>query len=134
MKSEHCSSTNPRSHWKCEQGGCDCRCHECVVYAFGEGGNLVVRRTVRRTRKRSSRGNWLVVTFHNGEIHWATWIQTWNGVLASKRNSEKYIHEYAATFKGFNGRVIVLDIERMIDFAATEVANEIYDLKRLYEL
>jgi hypothetical protein len=84
--------------------------------------------------KRSPRGNWLVITYHNGEIHWATWIQTWAGVQASKRNAEKYIAEYAKVYKGFKGRVIVVDIERMVDFAATEGANEIADLERLLGL
>lgn len=41
---------------------------------------------------------------------------------------------YAAAYKGFKGRVVVLDIERMVDFAATEGANEMADLERLLKL
>ncbi len=133
MKSEHCSSNDPRKHWKCEQGGCDCRCHETRIYTLGKEG-MILEKVVRRTRKRSVRGNWLVVTYHNGEIHWVTWVQTWAGVQASKRHAEKYIQEYAATFKGFKGRVMIIDIERMIDLGATEGANEIADLERLLKL
>jgi hypothetical protein len=133
MRSEHCSSTIPQKHWKCEQSGCECRCHETIIYQFGSEG-LVVTHVVRRTRKRSQRGNWLVITYHNGEIHWAKWVQTWAGVQASKRHSEEAIQRYAGSYKGFKGRVIVVDIERMVDLGATEGANEIADLKRLYEL
>lgn len=134
MKSEHCSSNIPSQHWKCEQGGCDCRCHETIVYGIGMDGKMTVQKTIRRTKKRSARGNWLVITYHNGEIHFATWIQTWAGVQASKRNAEKYIAEYAKVYKGFKGRVLVIDIERMVDFAATEGANEITDLEQLLKL
>ena len=134
-KSEHCASLDMRRHWKCEQGGCDCRCHETVIYEWNKAGEpSMVRRTIRHTRKRSARGNWLVVTYHEGEIFWAQWITTWAGVQASKRNAEKGIAEYAATFKGFKGRVLIVDIERMIDFAVTEGANEISDLERLMDL
>jgi hypothetical protein len=132
-KSEHCSSRNIRAHWKCEQGGCDCRCHETVIYS-SEGGTILQKRTIRHTRKLSPRGNWLVVTYHEGEIHFATWVQTWAGVQASKRNAEKSIAEYAKTYKGFSGRVLIVDIERMIDFAVTEGANEMADLERLISL
>jgi hypothetical protein len=134
VKSEHCASPDPRLHWKCEQGGCDCRCHETKVYRFGKDGGLVLETITRRTRKLSPRGNWLVVTYHNGQIHYATWIQTWAGVQASKRNAERYIVEYAKVYKDFKGRVIVVDIERMIDFAATEGADQIADLERLLNL
>jgi len=89
---------------------------------------------VKRTRKRSARGNWLVVTYHNGEIHWVNWVQTWAGVQASKRHAEKGIQEYAAVYKDFKGRVLILDIEKMVDFAAIEGANEIADLERLLDL
>jgi hypothetical protein len=133
MKSEHCVSSDLRDHWKCEQGGCDCRCHETIVYS-SDGGTLVQKRVIRHTRKRSSRGNWLVVTYHNGEIHYATWIQTWAGVQASKRNAERDIAEYAKVYKDFRGRVLVLDIERMVDFAVTEGANEMADLEHLLGL
>lgn len=138
MKSEHCSSANMRQHWKCEQGGCDCRCHETVIYEWKEGQDepkfLMVKKTVRRTRKRSPRGNWLVVTYHDGEIFFCTWVQTWAGVQASKRNSEKSIEQYKECYKGFIGRVIIVDIERMIDFAVTEGANEMADLEMLMKL
>jgi hypothetical protein len=134
MKSEHCLSSDRRKHWKCEQGGCDCKCHECIVYEFGKEGNLAVQTIKRRTRKLSPRGNWIVIVYHNGEIFWAKWIQTWAGVQASKRNPERYIEQASKTYKDFKGRVIVLDIERMVDFAATEGANEIADLERLMGL
>lgn len=90
--------------------------------------------TATKTRRRSPRGNWLVVTYHNGEIHWATWIRTWAGVQASRRKSEKYIKEYAEIYNGFKGRVFILDIERMMDFAVTEAANDINELHRLWEI
>ena len=138
MKSEHCNSSDMRQHWKCEHGGCDCRCHETVIYEWKPGEEnptlLMVKRTIRHTRKRSPRGNWLVVTYHNGEIHFATWIKTWAGVQACKRNADKSIAEYAKIYKNFKGRVVIMDIERMIDFAATEGANEIADLERLANL
>ena len=53
---------------------------------------------------------------------------------ASKRNAEASIKQYAEVYKNFKGRVVVLDIERMIDFATTEGANEIADLERLLNL
>ena len=138
MKSEHCSSRDMRHHWKCEQGGCDCRCHETVIYEWNKEEDgpklLTVKKVIRRTRKRSPRGNWIVVTYHEGEIHWATWVQTWAGVQASKRNAENSIEEYKKICKGFNGRVLIVDIERMIDFAVTEGANEMADLERLMGL
>jgi hypothetical protein len=138
VKSEHCASSDMRKHWKCEQGGCDCRCHETVIYEWKLGEKeptfLMVKKTIRHTRKRSPRGNWLVVTYHNGEIFWVNWVQTWAGVQASKRHAENGIREYTATLKDFKGRVLIVDIERMIDFAATEGANEIADLERLLNL
>jgi len=111
-----------KDHWQCQQGGCGCRCHVTVIYRF-DGPTLVVDQVKRHTRKRSERGNWLVVTYVQGKIWWATWIQTWAGVQASKRNSEK---EHPGC------RVMVLDIERMADFAVTEGANEIADLERMF--
>lgn len=84
-----------------------------------------------RVKRRSPRGNWVVVTYRDGEIWWCTWIQTWAGVQASKRNAEKYIGTRKDGTK--DGRVIVMDIERMADFAVTEVANEIHDLYKLFE-
>ena len=53
---------------------------------------------------------------------------------ACKRNADKSIAEYAKIYKNFKGRVVIMDIERMIDFAATEGANEIADLERLANL
>ena len=80
----------------------------------------------RRKRRRSERGNWLVVTYVNGKIWWCKWIQTWAGVQASKRHADKdWPPQYRRT-------VVVLDIERMMDFAVTEGANEISDLYELY--
>lgn len=138
MRSEHCSSADMRQHWKCEQGGCDCRCHETVIYEWKQGQDepqlLTVKRVIKHTRKRSPRGNWLVVTYHEGEIHYCAWIQTWAGVQASKRNAEKSIEEYKKIYKGFNGHVLIVDVERMIDFAVTEGANEMEDLERLIKL
>jgi hypothetical protein len=55
-------------------------------------------------------------------------------VQASKRHSEEYIKQYSGIYKGFKGSVIVVDIERMVDLGATEGANEIADLERLYGL
>ncbi|MGB7150790.1 MAG: hypothetical protein WBD45_16645 [Terriglobales bacterium] len=133
MKSEQCSSSNPRNHWKCEQGGCECRCHVTVIYNWDGGGITEVARK-HRTRKLSPRGNWLIITFHEGEIEFCTWVQTWAGVQASKRNAEASIKRYQESIKGFKGRVIVVDIERMIDFAVTEGANEIADLERLFKM
>jgi len=81
----------------------------------------------KKRRRSSERGNWLVVTYMNGEIWWCKWVQTWAGVQASKRHAER---ERDPRFKT---RVIILDIERMVDFAATEGANEIADLHKLFE-
>lgn len=83
-----------------------------------------------KVRRRSQRGNWLVVSYRRGEIDWCTWVGTWAGVQASKRNAEKY------NFDGRGnriGRTIVMDIERMAAFAVTEGANEIHDLYKLFE-
>lgn len=129
MHSGECAA---KKHWKCEQVGCDCRCHETVICSLGSAA-VTIKRVMRRTRKRSPRGNWLVVSYRDGEIHWCTWVQTWAGVQASRRNSERTLREYEKTF-GMKWRVIVIDIERVIDLGATEGANEIADLKRLYEL
>lgn len=133
MKSEHCNSTNIRLHWRCQQGGCDCRCHETVIYS-SDGGVVHEKKIIRRTRKLSARGNWLIVTYHEGEINFAQWVTTWAGAQASKRNSEKSIEMYLKNYKGFAGRVLIVDIERMIDFAVTEGANEMADLERLLGL
>lgn len=81
--------------------------------------------------RRSERGNWLVVTYVNGSIYWCKWVQTWAGVRMSQREMEKHL-EFYKTF-GRKGRVIVMDIERMADFAVTEAADEIHDLYQLFE-
>jgi len=86
---------------------------------------------VEKKRRRSERGNWLVVHYENGRIWFCTWVQTWAGVQMSKRNAEKYIHLDKHGNK--TGRVIVMDIDRMADFAVTEGANEIHDLHKLFE-
>lgn len=96
-----------------------------------------------KTKRRSPRGNWLVVKMRDGKISWCTWVRTWAGVQASKRTKEEYL---AASQAVENvraqrqkrtpvniGRVFVLDIERMLDFAVTEGANEINDLHKLWE-
>lgn len=83
-----------------------------------------------KARKRSPRGNWLVVSYRLGEISFCTWVQTWAGVQASKRNAEQYNVDRNGNRIG---RTIVMDIERMADFAVTEAANEIHDLYRLFE-
>lgn len=82
----------------------------------------------RKKKRRSERGNWLVVTYINGKIYWCTWVQTWGGVQQSRRNAER---DRPAHLKV---SVVVLDIERMMDFAVTEGANEIHDLERLLRL
>lgn len=84
-----------------------------------------------KVRRCSPRGNWLVVTYLDNQIWWCTWVHTWAGVQASKRNAEKYV----SIDRNGNrqGCVIVMDIERMADFAVTESANEIHDLYRLFE-
>lgn len=83
-----------------------------------------------KERKRSPRGNWLVVSYRNGAIEWCTWVRTWAGVQASKRNAEQDIVDRNGNRIG---RTIVMDIERMADFAVTEGADEIHDLYRLFE-
>jgi hypothetical protein len=120
-----------RDHELCQQGGCDCPCHTTIIYRM-DGRGMVVERVSRRTRKRSQRGNWLVVSYLNGKIHWCKWIQTWTGVQASRRNAEKDLQEYERAFKK-KWSVIVLDIERMVDFSVTEGADQISDLERLFK-
>ncbi len=83
---------------------------------------------VKKERRLSERGNWLVVTYINGRIFWCKWVQTWAGVQASKRHAER--ERWTPNVKV---RVMVVDIERMIDFAVTEGANEIADLYSLFE-
>jgi hypothetical protein len=86
---------------------------------------------IEKVKRRSPRGNWLVVTYRGGKISFCTWVQTWAGVQMSKRAAEKYLLGPSPSSKV--GRVIVMDIERMADFAVTEAANEIHDLYRLFE-
>jgi hypothetical protein len=83
-----------------------------------------------KSRRRSERGNWLVVSYRNGKIDWCTWVQTWAGVQASKRNALKDREAYERM--GYKIAVKILDIERMVDFAVTEGANEIHDLEALF--
>jgi hypothetical protein len=85
----------------------------------------------KKKRRRSERGNWLVVTYIDGAIYWCTWVGTWAGVQMSKRNAQHSVDAFK--LHGRKGRVIVMDIERMADFAVTEAANEIHDLYRLFE-
>ena len=84
-----------------------------------------------KTKRRSERGNWLIVTYIAGRIFWCTWVQTWAGAQMSKRNAERTVDLYKA--RGRSGRVMVLDIERMVDYAVTEGANEISDLYKMLE-
>lgn len=90
-----------------------------------------------KTRTPGPRGNWLVVSMRNGKIWHCSWTHTWSGANASRRNSEKYI-DAEARLRGLPrerlGKVFILDIERMLDFAATEGADEINDLHRLWEI
>ena len=83
------------------------------------------------TRNRSPRGNWLVVSYRDGKIWWCSWVHSWAGVQASKRNAEKFIRVRPDGTR--DGCVIVMDIERMADFAITEAADEIHDLYKLFE-
>jgi hypothetical protein len=85
----------------------------------------------QKKRRRSERGNWLVVTYIDGRIFWCKWVGTWAGVQMSKRNAEQTVANFSILKR--KGRVIVMDIERMADFAVTEGANEIHDLYRLFE-
>jgi hypothetical protein len=80
-----------------------------------------------RKHHRSERGHWLIVTYVNGKIHWCNWVQTWAGVQMSRNAKEKNWPE------GYKVRTYVLDIERMMDFAITEAANEIFDLQELFQ-
>lgn len=90
----------------------------------------------RKTRRRSPRGNWLVVEMQDGKIRYCTWVRTWVGAQSSKRHKEKWLNQYAE-LRGVPqsrvGRVFILDIERMIAFSVTEGADEINDLYKLWE-
>jgi hypothetical protein len=86
---------------------------------------------VKKVRRKSERGNWLVVSYRDGQIWFCTWVRTWAGVQMSKRNAEQYLRKKPDGT--MNGTVIVMDIERMADFSATEGANEIHDLYKLFE-
>jgi hypothetical protein len=83
----------------------------------------------KRKKRRSERGNWLIVTYLDGHIYQCKWVRTWAGVNMSRREYEKSLAFYKQW--GRKGRVLVLDIERMVDFAVTEGANEIHELERL---
>jgi hypothetical protein len=82
---------------------------------------------VEKKKHRSERGNWLIVTYIDKRIFWCKWVQTWAGVQMSRRNAERDRHPSRKV------RVMVLDIERMVDFAVTEGANEIADLYSMFE-
>jgi hypothetical protein len=84
-----------------------------------------------KAKRRSQRGNWIVVSYHHGKISWCTWVHTWAGVQMSKRNAERYIPRRRDGT--VDGRVIVMDINRMADFAVAEAANEIHDLYALFQ-
>lgn len=90
----------------------------------------------KKKRKKSPRGNWLVVSYRNGKIWHCQWVQTWTGAQMSKRNAEKYIMGEAQLYRvepSKVGRVLILDIERMMAFSITEAADEINDLYKLWE-
>jgi hypothetical protein len=100
--------------------------------------------TAVKVRHKSPRGNWLVVKMRKGKIEYCTWVRTWAGVQASKRNKEKSLEQwqelenriarnYGKKEPNTMGRVFILDIERMLDYAVTEGANEINDLHKLWE-
>lgn len=67
-----------------------------------------------------------MVTYINGEIWWCKWVETWAGVQASKRHAERDRPPHLKV------RVMVLDIQRMVDFAAVEGHNEIIELEALF--
>lgn len=87
-----------------------------------------------KAKRRSPRGNWIVVRYSKGRIDWCRWCRTWAGVGMARRNAEKYLKNWrTGEHDPTLGRVIVMDIERMADFAVTEAANEIHDLYKLFE-
>jgi hypothetical protein len=91
----------------------------------------------RVRRKRSPQGNWIVVEYRHGEIFYVSWVHSWAGAQASKRNKMRYIKAQAEMMRvppERVGRVLILDIYRMMDFAVTEAANDINELHRLWEL
>lgn len=85
----------------------------------------------QKKRRTSPRGHWLVVLILKGEIHWVTWARTEAGVKQTKGRFEKELAAYRQF--GAQGRVIVLDIIRMMDYAVTEGYNEILDLEALFD-
>jgi len=85
---------------------------------------------VRKKKRRSERGNWLVVTLVDEKIWWCTWVQTWAGVQMSRRNAERERWQFGK----LNVRVMVLDIERMAGMCEIDVANETLELERLLEM
>lgn len=84
-----------------------------------------------KLKRRSPRGNWIVVRYRNHRIEWCTWVRTWAGAQMSKRNKERYIQTRSDGTK--DGCVMIMDIARMADFAVTEAADEINDLYKLFE-
>ena len=50
MKSQFCAAN---MHGKCEQGGCDCRCHETIIYDLS-AGTVSVKKTVRKNAQTQS--------------------------------------------------------------------------------
>jgi hypothetical protein len=83
--------------------------------------------------RRSPRGNWLVVVYLGDKIYECQYARTWYGVQRYKRIAEKMELGRAAVYFPGPIRVIVLDIERMVQFAIVESANEIHDLEALYK-
>lgn len=89
---------------------------------------------VGKKRRSSPRGNWIVIRYRKGVIEYITWVRTWAGAQMSKRKKERYIRKNEdGTVNTKDGRVLILDVERMVDFAATEGADEINDLYKLWE-
>ena len=81
--------------------------------------------TKKKTRRRSPRGNWLVVEFQDGKIQHCTWVHTWAGAQASKRHKEAWLKKWAKLKRlpiERVGRVMILG------------ANEINDLYKLWEM
>jgi hypothetical protein len=82
-----------------------------------------------KVKRRSPRGNWLVVVYLGGKIYECKWVRTQAGVAQSKRAAET-----AKNYFELPIRVMVLEIERMVQFAVTESYNEILDLEALYRI
>lgn len=78
----------------------------------------------RKKRRRSKRGNWLVVSYFNDRISWCRWVRTWAGVQMSKRNAERYVRLGRNREEDTRARVIVLDIEKLSRFAVVNASGE----------